>query len=59
MQTGKSSTKVSILNEFFILPFCKKMIELLWEKFSSMKSISLHGKIRRNEGSDQITFIVK
>ena len=33
--------KASILNEFLILQFCKKIIELLWEKSSSMKRISL------------------
>lgn len=35
--------KASILNEFLILQFCKKIIELLWEKSSSMKRISLVG----------------
>ena len=33
--------KASILNEFLILQFCKKIIELLWEKPFSMKRISL------------------
>ena len=46
-----------IITEFLLLPLCKKIIELLWEKiFSDEKCII--GKIRKNRGISQITFVV-
>ena len=45
------------ISEILILPFCKKIIELLWQKiFFNEKCII--GKIRRNRGTRQITFVV-
>ena len=49
--------KAQIINEILLLPFCKKIIELLWQKiFFDEKCII--GKIRRNRGTRQITFVV-
>ena len=46
-----------IINEILLLPFCKKIIELLWQKiFFDEKCII--GKIRRKRGTRQITFVV-
>ena len=46
-----------IITEFLLLPLCKKIIELLWEKiFSDEKCII--GKIGKNRGISQITFVV-
>ena len=46
-----------IMNDILLLPFCKKIIELLWQKiFFNEKCII--GKIRRNRGTRQITFVV-
>ena len=45
------------ISEILILPFCKKIIELLWQKiFFDEKCII--GKIKRKRGSRQITFVV-
>ena len=49
--------KAQIINDILLLPFCKKIIELLWQKiFFDEKCII--GKIRRNRGTRQITFVV-
>ena len=45
------------ISEILILPFCKKIIELLWKKiFFDEKCII--GKIKRNKATRQITFVV-
>ena len=49
--------RAQIINDILLLPFCKKIIELLWQKiFFDEKCII--GKIRRNRGTRQITFVV-
>ena len=49
--------RAQIMNDILLLPFCKKIIELLWQKiFFNEKCII--GKIRRNRGTRQITFVV-
>ena len=53
----KNILMAQIMNDIFLLPFCKKIIELLWQKiFFNEKCII--GKIRRNRGTRQITFVV-
>ena len=53
----KNIQRAQIMNEILLLPFCKKVIELLWQKiFFDEKCII--GKIRRNKGTRQITFVV-
>ena len=53
----KNILMAQIMNEILLLPFCKKIIELLWQKiFLDEKCII--GKIRRNRGKRQITFVV-
>ena len=45
------------ISEILVLPFCKKIIELLWKKiFFDEKCII--GKIKRNKATRQITFVV-
>lgn len=54
---GRKMYFQNIITEFLFLPLCKKIIELLWEKiFSDEKCII--GKIRKNRGISQITFVV-
>ena len=46
-----------IINDIFFLPFCKKIIELLWQKiFFDEKCII--GEIRRNRDTRKSTFVV-
>ena len=53
----KKILMAQIMNDILLLPFCKKIIELLWQKiFFNEKCII--GKIRRNRGTRQITFVV-
>ena len=53
----KNILMAQIMNDILLLPFCKKIIELLWQKiFFNEKCII--GKIRRNRGTRQITFVV-
>ena len=53
----KNILRAQIINDILLLPFCKKIIELLWQKiFFDEKCII--GKIRRNRGTRQITFVV-
>ena len=53
----KRIVRAQIINDILLLPFCKKIIELLWQKiFFDEKCII--GKIRRNRGTRQITFVV-
>ena len=53
----KNILMAQIMNDILLLPFCKKIIELLWQKiFFNEKCII--GKIRRNRGTCQITFVV-
>ena len=54
---NKGILRAQIINDNLLLPFCKKIIELLWQKiFLDEKCII--GKIRRNRGKRQITFVV-
>ena len=53
----EDTIRAQIINDILLLPFCKKIIELLWQKiFFDEKCII--GKIRRNRGTRQITFVV-
>ena len=53
----KKILMAQIMNDILLLPFCKKIMELLWQKiFFNEKCII--GKIRRNRGTRQITFVV-
>ena len=53
----KNILMAQIMNDILLLPFCKKIIELLWQKiFFNEKCII--GKIRRNRGTCQITCVV-
>lgn len=54
---NRKVTKALIINDVLVLPFCRKIVELLWKKlFFDEKRII--GKIRRNSGTRQITFVV-
>ena len=56
-EKDKNILTAKIINEILLLPFCKKIIELLWQKiFFNEKCII--GKIRRNRGTCQITCVV-
>ena len=45
------------ISGLLLLPFCKKIIELLWQKiFFDKKCIT--GKMRRNRDTHQITFVL-
>ena len=55
--TDTDKLRAQIMDDILLLPFCKKIIELLWQKiFFNEKCII--GKIRRNRGTRQITFVV-
>ena len=54
---SQGTQTAKIISEIFILPFCKKIMELLWKKiFFDEKCII--GKIKRNKATRQITFVV-
>ena len=54
---NRKVTKALIINDVLVLPFCRKIVELLWKKlFFDEKRII--GKIRRNSVTRQITFVV-
>ena len=54
INAGDKAKKITML---LLLPFVKKITELLWEKiFFDEKCII--GKMRRNRNTDQITFVV-
>ena len=54
---NKEIQRAEIISNTLLLPFCKKIIELLWQKiFLDDKCII--GKIRRNNGTRRITFVV-
>ena len=46
-----------IINEILLLPFCKKIIELLWKKIC-LDEKCIIGKIKRNRVTRQIYFVV-
>ena len=51
---NRKVTKALIINDVLVLPFCRKIVELLWKKlFFDEKRI-----IGRNSGTRQITFVV-
>ena len=54
---SKGILRTQIINDILFLPFGKKIVELLWQKiFLNDKCII--GKIRRNRGTRQVTFLV-
>ena len=54
---SQGTQTAKIISEILILPFCKKIMELLWKKiFFDEKCII--GKIKRNKAIRQITFVV-
>ena len=54
---SQGTQTAKIISEILILPFCKKIMELLWKKiFFDEKCII--GKIKRNKATRQITFVV-
>ena len=53
----KNILMAQIMNDILLLPFCKKIIELLWQKIFLDEKFII-GKIRRNRGTRQITFVV-
>ena len=54
---NKDIVRAQIITEILLLPFCKKIIELLWQKIFLDEKFII-GKIRRNRGTRQITFVV-
>ena len=54
---NKDILTAKIINEILLLPFCKKIIELLWQKIC-LDEKCIIGKIRRNRGTRQIYFVV-
>ena len=54
---NKGILRAQIINDILLLPFCKKIIELLWQKIFLDEKFII-GKIRRNRGTRQITFVV-
>lgn len=54
---NKDIVRAHIITEILLLPFCKKIIELLWQKIFLDEKFII-GKIRRNRGTRQITFVV-
>ena len=55
--SNKDILTAKIINEILLLPFCKKIIELLWQKIC-LDEKCIIGKIRRNRGTRQIYFVV-
>ena len=54
---NKGIVRARIIIEILLFPFCKKIIELLWQKIFLDEKFII-GKIRRNRGTRQITFVV-
>ena len=54
---NKDILTAKIINEILLLPFCKKIIELLWQKIC-LDEKCIIGKIKRNRGTRQIYFVV-